>query len=86
MNKTSYFNDDTPVYFNIKVSGTPNTLGTIDHKIKDLFYGEVNYYNPVKNTYIIVWFSHKYESSLQAYTDCYRKMQEYIEKYSTIII
>lgn len=74
MEKFSHFSDSTPVYFNITVSGTPNNIED------ETYYGEVNYYNPKKNKKIIIWYSYIYSSSFEAYTECYKKMQEYITK------
>lgn len=74
MNKhdTNHFVNGSPVYYNIVVSGTPNDM------TNNTYYGEVNFTNLNDGRKIIVWFSYQYSTSLEAYLECYQKMQDYI--------
>lgn len=79
-NKTNYFSDGSPVYYNIFVSGTPNDIED------EAYYGEVNFTNPKTGKKEVIWYCHIYSTSIGALTDCYEKMLEYIEKNPIIII
>lgn len=79
-NKTNYFSNGSPVYYNIMVSGIPNDLedGT--------YYGEVYFTHPRTGKKQVVWHCHVYSSSIGAYASCYEAMLDYIRRYPVVNI
>ena len=73
VNKTpmAFFENGSSVEFKINLCTTPSLTGT--------FYGEVVYYSPTSNSWVVIWFSHNYQSVPEAFEDCWNKQQEFIE-------